>query len=325
MTVTDTPVHPARRPDLEAWLEHLGATWIFDGDLPLDRIDQAASLANQARNEALNADIVDRYTASMRRGDQFPPLIARDDHDHITLLGGNHRYAAHRNNHHSTAHAYLVTCDDPTATRIRFEDNAKHGLPPTVAERIAHAVELMRYGTAQNDAAAIVGIPAPKLSIAASCITAGERARRLDVVDTYHRLPEATRYQLSQVDDDHVFSAAANLAGRAAMRTGDVAQLVRAVNAVDPTEALRIVGAEEADLEQRAHQQAGKVRTGGRSARARFDGALAEIRGLNPVNIYESCPNDDVRAVLAQRIMDTAGTLMAAHELLTGRRAGGAS
>lgn len=49
----------------------------------------------------------------------------------------------------------------------------------------------------------------------------------------------------------------------------------------------------------------------------RLDSAMAEIRQLIPIDIYDTCPNDDVRAVLAQRILDTHKVLAEAHKLLT--------
>lgn len=48
-----------------------------------------------------------------------------------------------------------------------------------------------------------------------------------------------------------------------------------------------------------------------------LDNALAEIKALDPIDVYDTCPNDDVRAVLAQRIMDAANVMHKAHTLLT--------
>lgn len=314
MTMT-APTHTARRPDIEAWLDQIGATWTFDPDLVLANVDQAAGLANQARHEPLNAEVVERYTADILRGDQFPPLLVEDIAG-LAVLGGNHRYASLTAANHSTHPAYRITAPEPVLLRIRFEDNRRHGLPATMAERIGHAVRLMATGSSQADAAAIVGVPQPKLSMAASVVAAGQRADDLGV-NGFARLPESTRYSLSQLNDDTVFAAAAGLTITAALPNATVKALVRAAGSVEPVEALRIIGAEASDHDDRATDRAGNIRRSSRTARAIFDSALAEIRALDPADIAESCPSDDIKAVLAQRIMDTATTLHEAHTLLT--------
>lgn len=312
---TTAPIHTARRPDIEAWLDQIGAGWRFNPDLVLAHVDQAAGLANQARHEPLTTEVVERYAADISRGDQFPPLLAEDDQPYA-LLGGNHRYAGLLVAKHTTHPAYLITAPEEVLLRIRFEDNRRHGLPATMAERLSHAVRLMEVGTSQKEAAAIVGVPQPKLSIAASTIEASRRARRLDI-HGFARLPESTRYSLSQLDHDDVFAAAAELAVTAGLPAATVKSLVRAATTAEPIEALRLIGAEAEDHHSRATDRGGNVRKASRTARARLDTALAEIKGLDPDDIYDTCPSADVRAVLAQRIMDAAGVLHRSHELLT--------
>lgn len=318
MTTTPAaPVHPARRLDVEAWLTDLGATWTFDGDLPLHRIDRAASLANQVRHNPLREDVVERYAAAMLTGANFPPLIVTPTTaDLYALLSGNHRHGALAQISASTFPAYVVTGTDRVLLQIRVEDNAHHGLGLTDAERLEHAIALITLGLTQKAAAAAVGLPQPKVSIAAAVADARRRAELLDVDARFHRLPQATRYQLSQISDDTVFAAAGTLVAQTGMAKADVDKVVRAVVSVDTVEALRIIGQEEADFEHQATARSGNVRRSSRTARARFEAALAEISGLDPAEIHATCPNDDVRAVVAQRIMDTAKVLHRTHDLL---------
>lgn len=315
--MTTTPDHPARRLDIENWLTDIGAAWTFDPDLPLHRIDQAQSLANQVRHIPLDEDAVGRYAACMVRGDVFPPLFV-DARTH-GILGGNHRYAAHNQAGHATTAAYLVTADERTLLRIKVEDNARHGVPTTKAERLEHALALIAAGETQRDAAAIVGIAQPDVTIAAGCADAARRATALDVDDRFAKLPQSTRYQLSQVADDAVFAPLADLTVTCGLPNKDVKRLVRAVAGTDQHEALRMIGAEASDWEDQARQLAGNVRTAGRTARARLDSALAEIIALDPAEIAATCPNTDVMAVLADRIMRAAAVLSPTHELLTAK------
>lgn len=311
----DPPMHPARRSDTEAWLDALGVDWAFI-ELPLAEIDQAASLANQVRHEPLNVDVVDRYAADMRRGDQFPPLLVHGDT--MALLGGNHRFAALLATRHTTAAAYLVDGPQAALMRVRFEDNARHGLPPTTAERVEHGVALMAQGLDQATAAAIVGLAQPKLSIGAAVLRAGERARAAGL-EGFDRLPESTRYKVSQVDDEVVFAALAGATLRCALPAATVGSLVRAVSKAGTEEALRLIGMEAEEYGERARDRAGNVRRSSRTARARLDAALGEIRALRAIDVYDTCPNDDVRTVLAQRILDASRVLAASHALLTGK------
>jgi len=306
MTMTE-PTHTPRSNDIETWLDGLGATWTFNPDQPLAKVDQAAGLANQARHEALNTEAVDRYTADMARGDQFPPLLLHDT-DKPVPLGGNHRLAAHLAVGHLTAPCYLITAPAPVLKRIRFEDNARHGLPPTNAERIEHAVVLMDDGATLADAAAIVGIPQPKLSIAASALHANHRAADAGIIG-FARLTEGHRYALSQLEDDSVFAEASRFALAAGVNATTLRSVVRACKAVEPVEALRLIGQEAADHDQQASERGGNVRKSSRTPRARFDAALAEIRGLSAIDIYDTCPNDDVRSTIAQRALDAAGVM----------------
>ena len=188
-----------------------------------------------------------------------------------------------------------------------------------MAERLGHAVDLMATGLSQKEAAGIVGIPQPKLSIAVATVEAGRQADRLGITG-FARLPASTRYSLSQLAaDDAVFEAAAELTLEAALPLATVKSIVRAAQAVEPAEAMRIIGAEAEDHHQRATDRSGNVRKAGRTARARLDAALAEIRDLRPIDVYDTCPNDDVRAVLAQRIREAAAVLAPTDRLLRGQ------
>jgi ParB-like chromosome segregation protein Spo0J len=233
----------------------------------------------------------------------------------MAILGGVHRWASAQTANHTTIAAYTVTADDATLLRIRVEDNARHGMPTTAAERVEHAVALIATGMTQKDAAAIVGIPQPKLSIAVAANDTTVRAAALGVDDRLARLPQPTRYQLSMLDDDDVFTAAADFAARYRVPSTIIGSIVREIRNVEPHEALRLIGSEAAEWLER---EDGKIRQRGRSARAEFEGALAIIAAADPAAVSAACPNDDVRAVLAQRIMKAAAVLAPAHELLTG-------
>lgn len=314
--------HSARSPKLERWLDELGASWVFDPDLPLNRINRARSMANQVRHVALDPDVVDRYAADMIRGDQFPALIVTPndpDLGDFALLGGNHRFAGADRAGRSTHAAYIVNGTPKVLLRVAVEDNRNHGLPTTEAERTTHGLALIDLGYTQAEAARITGIGAKKLSEARILADVSDRAATLGVDDGFHRLSRFCRQALSRIPIDDVFAAAAELVIATALPIGDVRTLVDGVIAVEPAEALRLIATEAADREHLTTEMAGNVRATSRSARAQLDNALAIIRGLDPQAVYDACPNDDTRAVLAQRVMDAAAVLHPIHSKLSGR------
>jgi hypothetical protein len=315
---TDTAAHPARRADTEAWLDSIGAAWTFDPEFDLGRIDAAASLANQVRHEPLDEEVVARYGEAMGRGEQFPPLLVAP-HTKTTeaILGGNHRFASARARGWVKHPAYVVNGDELTLLRVRVEDNARHGVASTKAERIDHAQMLMSLGMSQADASKVVGIDQPQLSIAMTVRRAEERARGLDVPDQFFRLPETTRYTIAQVSDDAVFEALATFAAEAAPKAADLKALTRALKVTDTEEGLRLIGAEAEEHATRSRDLAGGVRSSSRSARAVFDTSLTQIAALKPGDIAASCPNADVAKSLAEKLMKAATVIAEAHALLT--------
>ena len=312
--------NPARDPKTERWLDAIGAKWTFEPDLPLHRIDQAASLANQVRHLPLNEDVVEQYANDMRQGDAFPAVLVAPLGDQYALLGGNHRDAAHRKANDSTQPAYIIDADPTTLLRIRVEDNRNHGLPTTKAERLDHGVALVGSGITQRDAARIVGLPQPELSMHAGALNLAARLAGHAKADRVAKLARSKRYELSRINDDAVLAAAAELTVDAALPIDHVRAIVDQSNAASDTlEALRLIGQLRDDNEARITDQAGLVRASSRTARARLAESLTVIGSLDPQDVYDSCPNDDVRAVLAQRIMKAAAVLAPTHELLTAR------
>ena len=70
------PDHPARRADVEKWLDERGVRWRFDPEVPLSDIDVETSLRNQARlGEPVHQETVDTYKEAMKNGDPFPALL----------------------------------------------------------------------------------------------------------------------------------------------------------------------------------------------------------------------------------------------------------
>lgn len=317
MTDTTTGTDVLRDPRIEAWLDERHTTWHWNPTIPIDTIDQAASLANQARLEALDPDVVDRYAADMARGDQFPPIVAHRRSTRsrrLVLIGGNHRLAAAHQAGLTTLPGYIVEAEPETVVTLTYEDNRRHGLPPSDAERVAQAIHLIDTGNyTQEAAAALVGIPAPKISTARSIVKADRRATDMGLGPTFTSMPKSARYQLGQLRSDPVFDQAARLAADAGMTVTAISELVSSLTRAGSDQAaLEIIGTEQevrrTDIQNRGGRSGGGKRVV--SARAQLAGALSKILyETSPAEVAAACATGQQRADLNKQIKAAATKL----------------
>lgn len=317
MTATDiTAGDLDRDPRIEAWLDERHTTWEWQPAIPLDDIDQAASLANQARLEALDEETVDRYAADMARGDQFPPIIAHRRTPRarkLVLVGGNHRHAAAIAAGRQALPGYIVDAEPEMILTLTYEDNRRHGMPPSDAERVAQAIHLIDTGNyTQEQAAALVGVAAPKISQARSIVKADRRAVDLGLGPTFTSMPKSARYQLGQLRSDPVFEAAARLAVDAGMSVANVSDLVTTLNRAGSDQAaLEVIGTEQevrrTDIQKRGGG-AGRRRTV--SARAQLGGALSKILyETSPAEVAAACATSQQRDDLQRQLKNAIAKL----------------
>jgi hypothetical protein len=273
----------------ERWFAELGVTHTYEPVIDLDLIDDQASLRNQARFEPIHPDVVDRYAEDMRRGDTFPPVIARRRRNgQLIILGGNHRVAAAREAR-TPLSAWVVECSDEMALRICLEDNRRHGLPPSDTERIAQAIHLIALGWTQQAAAAVVGVHPNKVSRARGEAAAGERVRTLHIKGDWDGLPSSSKSRLSALRSDPVFAAATQLVLDAGVNAEGVYELVTKLNSMrSDNDALEVVAADRVKLaEQIDGKKTGRTTTVRQppSPRAQLLDALTRIRFIDPHDV----------------------------------------
>ena len=311
--VTTAPTLDDAGHDLatEAWLDSLGVAWHFDPAAGFDRIDWAASKANQARLEPLNDEVVERYTADYERGDTFPPVLVRHPRGRplAVLIGGNHRLTAAARAGRTSHAAYVLDVDDDLeALRLAYLDNRRHGLAPSDDERVLQAAHLIAaQGITQAEAAAVVGLSIGKLSRGMAVIKADERARELGV-DAWPTLAKTVRWRLSSLDSDPVFEAAARLAVYSEMGADDAYSLVRQLMATtDDVEAMHIIGeTEEAMSERRRGYGGARLKA---TPRARMLESLRIVASLDVGAVVAGCSTEDHRKVLRDSILAAAQTM----------------
>lgn len=312
-TATVTSLHPeidsaGRDQRTEQWLDDLHVLWKFQPEMPLDQIDQQASLANQARLHALDDDVVDRYTADMARGDTFPALLAlKRPRRKPMLLGGNHRYTSAIKAKRTTHAVYLVDAAPEMATRLMYEDNRRHGLPPSDEERIAQAIHLIDTGWTREAAAECIGIGISRVQSAMDCARADRRARTLGVAG-FGSLPKTTRARLASVRSDPAFAEASKLVIAAGLSGDKLTTLIGQVNKCrSDADAAKVVAAQTEALRTEIQKHAGtghreRVRT---TPRVRMMNVIATLGACDPVDVAASCADKDQAASLARMILDT--------------------
>lgn len=325
MTVTEPKIAAdGRDPRIEAWLDDHHVTWTFEPALPLASIDVAKSLANQARiDEPLIEDVVDQYTAAYRRGDRFPPLLARRSSKRatkVTLLGGNHRNAAASKAGRKKHPAYIVECEPETAIALTYEDNSRHGFPPSRTERLAQAVHLIDSGWTQEAAAAAVGVASSEVSNARSVITATRRARELKVAD-FPKLPSTTKTHLSRLQSDPVFAAASQLAVDGRLTAPETKELCdRVKRAGSDEKALAVIGLEiEARRDEIQATAGGRARKAAATGFGRLNNGLSAVLDAKPADVARSAPSPDAKKRIRERCKQAARHLMEIDKALGGR------
>lgn len=316
MAVTETAAELiGRRPDVEAWLDERHVKWMFDGALPLRKVDAIASMANQARLEPLNEEVVDRYAADMERGDQFPPIVVNKvttkRGTRLVLVGGNHRLAAAGRANVATLPAYVVEAEPEMVVRLTFEDNRRHGLPPGEEERLFQASHLVANGYTYAAAADVCGVAVGKVQRFIATRETDERAKRLSVRG-WTKAPKTSRWRLGMIRSDPVFQAAATLAIDGLFSNSVVMELVTKINAArSEEEAFGVIASEEEV--QRAKIQAATSRS---TPRSKFLAGLATARHLDPAEIKAACATPVHKADVVKRIDDTIRHLQAVRREL---------
>lgn len=324
--VTYTVDHSRQDARIEAWLDAHHVDWTFNPELPLDQIDIRRSLANQARpGEALLPDTVELYTAGYRKGDLFPPIVARRTSRQakkLVVIDGNHRTNSAVDAGVTTHPAYVITCEDETAMVLMYDANLKNGAQLPKAQRIALAVHLVETGMEGKVAARQMAVAESEISNARTLNRAALRARDNGVAG-WDQIPQGHRLDLARIGSDPVFAATAQLVQKAGLQGGDVKDLVRRVKAARSDDAaLVLIGGEiearQADIQKRH----GGVSKSNRRRRVtewdRFTDALTVLENVNAVDVDESAPTAEARRDGVKRIerLVKNGNLTAVHKAL---------
>lgn len=219
-----------RDSTVEKHLEDRLVKWTYLESVPLDKIDERTSLRNQARFEPLDEQVVARYTEAMERGDEFPAIVgAATKNGTYILTDGNHRYQAKKRSKAETLDIYVVSGTPEVLQLLTFEANARHGMPPSIEERMRHAIYLIDNGASHEAAAASTGLQKHQVTSAWASERADRRARSLGVTRGWSKLTKSQRERLAGISTDAGFIEATKLVVDTRMSTLDTQRLANAM------------------------------------------------------------------------------------------------
>jgi len=133
-----------KEPRREQWLTREGASWHYEPDVPLNKVDREASLKNQARFKALDQDHV--YELGLRaEKDELNALIGYYNKEgRIVIIDGNHRMEAYLLVGITKADFYIVDTPHPWVIDI-LTRTANIGDEPLPREqRLSHAIYMVK-------------------------------------------------------------------------------------------------------------------------------------------------------------------------------------
>lgn len=317
--------NPARRSEIEDWLDSKGVEWDFIPEFPIADIDIEKGLGNQARVfTKLDTERVATYAEGVERGDAFPGVILhKSSKVKSSAIDGNHRIAAYLRANKTSLPVYLVTKVQPrNLVMMTFEANVKHGLPTTHDERLYQAAWLMDNGASEGQAAAAVNVKAADVRKYWAKRKADTRSKEVGINRTvWDALPQSTRNRLANINTDEGFKAAAELAFNANLSSGEVWDLVQRLQQIKSSSRQEAaVKAYATELRERIQEAGSGLAVGGKRARTPkqvFNMALGQFSVLpeNPETIADTFHGEE-RPEAAKRAREAAEHLTSIAELL---------
>jgi hypothetical protein len=219
---------------IEHFLQQHGVKYAPKAMIPIELIDEKASLTNQARDVPLVPDAVDRYSASLRRGDYLPPILVIPHGNRVKIVDGNNRYAAHKRVGNRYVPGFVIAPDTSSEvvqllTVAANRDNAE-SVP--LRWRKIQAAGLIGIGYSQEQACEAAGIKSTQLTEFLALNRADARAKQHRVTHFSTKLAETTRTALGRIPLDAVFFQAARVAVEYEIDADTAKRVLREVKAL---------------------------------------------------------------------------------------------
>lgn len=309
--------------DVSKWLTHRGVKHSVPQPINRTQINEKASRSNQARAEVLDPEVVDRYTAAVRLGDEFPPLVVYRQGKGFTIIDGNHRDEAFKKAGKTVVDAIVVADNTPSEMieLLTVEANTRHGKATDMGWRIRQAMHLLAIGLGDELVASATGLSKAALLDARRADKGMQRAKKLGVYG-YEKLAVRAQSQIAGLALDSVFTAAAEAAIDLDMTIEQVRLLIRDVKALgSETDQLRQVG----EVVEALQFDSGRKKSGRNSLanpRMTVLSALGSVAKIDPKQMPRLFRTNEERKEVARRAANASLVLMEVEEVLNNALAG---
>lgn len=234
-----------RDPRIEALLEREGVAWHYEPNVPLSKVDKAASLNNQARFRPLNPDHVIELAMAAEEG-QLPAMIAYYDRQGmLVLIDGNHRLEAYLSLANTRqSDFYVVETTHPSVIgRLGRIINTINGDPLSREERLHHALHMVHVDNMTVVSAAKL-MKLPKSTVG-HMVEAQDTRKRLDRFNFAEELPVKTLCTLYRIKQDRPLLEAARLIQEGRLNSDEAAELADRISKAAGSEKVQMAAIEE--------------------------------------------------------------------------------
>lgn len=300
--------------EVERWLQGREVHYAPPTAIPLDLIDERRSRKNQARQEAIVTESVERFSAAMRGGDVFPPIVVFAEGGKLIIIDGNNRQAAAKKAGRDTIDGIIIAADTPgeLIQLLTVEANARHGVTPDPAWRLHQAVYLTSIGHNADTAAAVCGVSPSAISNYKAIQQAERRADALRI-NGFTALPVSHRLGLARIKDDPVFYQAAKLVISTGMTQSEVGALLRHFRAL-ASEGARIdyIGslAKEREVEAAVRKATGKAAARVSSPKTGLVTGIGMLLKVDPAALIRQIVTSNDRDLITARVKQLEDKLL---------------
>lgn len=227
------PVAEALFSQVKNWLNGHGVECSPAMEIPMGFINETGSRNNQAREEAIVAESVERYATAMKTGAVFPPIVGYYVAAKFMIIDGNNRHQAAKKAGFETIPGVIIPADTPSEliTLLTIEANANHGVRPDHHWQIEQAFQLLGLGYDMKRTAAALSISPNTITAAKAARDADQRARQMKIAG-FGELPQTCKQLLNPLgNDEQIFYNAATVAVRTEMNSTEVRDMVRDIKA----------------------------------------------------------------------------------------------
>jgi hypothetical protein len=294
---------------VERFLQDHGVKYAPKSMIALTYFDEKASLSNQARPVPLIPENVDRYAASLKKGEYLPPVIVYPSGQKVVIVDGNNRHAAHKKAGNQFVPGFVIDENTPSETilLLTVAANNNHGSTPDLTHRLRQAANLVGVGHTSETACEAAGVSKNQLGDYMATKRGDQRASGMKI-HGFTDLAATSRAMLGRLPLDSVFYQASRVAIDSAMTSDDVRLFYKEIRLLG-SENEQIQYVTKISTERKLEAKAKKATGGGGRLASPYQSLLSSLGKIHAVDaaaVARQILTDIDRAELNRRL-DAAG------------------